>query len=36
MAAIGYYHSHTPGLSTAYQEKVLAAAGTLFARQLKR
>jgi hypothetical protein len=36
MAAIGYYHSHTPGLSTAYQEKVLAAAGALFARNLKR
>lgn len=30
MAAIGYYHSHTPGLASAYQTKVLAAAGTLF------
>jgi soluble lytic murein transglycosylase-like protein len=33
MAAIGYYHSHTPGLSAAYQDKVLAAASTLFNRQ---
>jgi hypothetical protein len=32
MVAIGYYHSHTPSLSAAYQEKVLAAAGTLFRR----
>jgi hypothetical protein len=30
MAAIGHYHSHTPELSAAYQERVLAAAGTLF------
>ena len=30
MVAIGYYHSHTPGLASAYQTKVLAAAGTLF------
>jgi soluble lytic murein transglycosylase-like protein len=30
MIAIGYYHSHTPGLSAAYQQKVLDAAGTLF------
>jgi hypothetical protein len=36
MAAIGHYHSHTPGLSTAYQDKVVAAAGTLFARQRKQ
>ncbi|WP_428487830.1 lytic transglycosylase domain-containing protein [Rhodopila sp.] len=33
MAAIGYYHSHTPGLSAVYQDKVLAAATALFARQ---
>jgi hypothetical protein len=31
MAAIGYYHSHTPALSMAYQQKVLSAAVTLFA-----
>ena len=30
MVAIGHYHSHTPALSAAYQEKVLAAAGALF------
>ena len=30
MVAIGHYHSHTPGLASAYQTKVLAAAGTLF------
>jgi hypothetical protein len=30
MTAIGYYHSHTPALSAAYQQKVLDAAGTLF------
>jgi Transglycosylase SLT domain len=36
MAAIGYYHSHTPGLSTAYQDKVLTAATVLFARQHKQ
>lgn len=33
MTAIGYYHSHTPGLSTAYQDKVVAAAGALFKRK---
>jgi hypothetical protein len=33
MAAIGHYHSHTPGLSIDYQDKVVAAAGALFARQ---
>jgi hypothetical protein len=33
MAAIGYYHSHTPGLGAAYQDKVLAAAIALFVRQ---
>src|ERR1700712_1280324 len=32
MAAIGHYHSHTPGLSATYQHKVLAAASTLFNR----
>jgi hypothetical protein len=31
MTAIGYYHSHTPALSIAYQQKVLSAAVTLFA-----
>ena len=30
MVAIGHYHSHTPGLASAYQIKVLAVAGTLF------
>jgi hypothetical protein len=30
MVAIGHYHSHTPALSAAYQEKVLSAAQTLF------
>ncbi len=30
MAAIGHYHSHAPGLASAYQTKVLAAAMTLF------
>jgi hypothetical protein len=33
MIAIGYYHSHTPVLSEAYQQKVLAAAETLFIRK---
>jgi hypothetical protein len=28
--AVGYYHSHTPALRSAYQDKVLAAAVTLF------
>jgi soluble lytic murein transglycosylase-like protein len=32
MIAIGYYHSHTPALSTEYQQKVLAAAAGLFRR----
>ncbi|WP_428489711.1 lytic transglycosylase domain-containing protein [Rhodopila sp.] len=36
MAAIGYYHSHSPGLGAAYQEKVIAAAGGLFSRQRQR
>jgi hypothetical protein len=36
MAAIGYYHSHTPGLGEAYRDKVVAAAGALFAHQPKR
>jgi hypothetical protein len=35
MVAIGYYHSHTPALSAAYQQKVLSAAGTLFAGNRK-
>jgi len=30
LLAVGYYHSHTPTLSAAYQAKVLAAATTLF------
>ncbi len=30
MVAVGYYHSHTPALSADYQQKVLAAATTLF------
>jgi hypothetical protein len=33
MAAIGHYHSHTPELSAAYQDKVLAAASAMFNRQ---
>jgi hypothetical protein len=36
MAAIGYYHSHTPGLGSAYQEKVIAAAGAMFGRTRTR
>lgn len=32
LTAVGYYHSHTPALGSAYQRQVLAAAGTLFAR----
>jgi hypothetical protein len=36
MAAIGYYHSHTPGLGTEYQDKVIAAATALFSRQNRR
>jgi len=35
MVAIGHYHSHTPALSSAYQQKVLSAAGTLFAGNRK-
>jgi hypothetical protein len=30
MVAIGYYHSHTPALGAAYQQKVLEAAMALF------
>ncbi len=30
MRAIGHYHSHTPGLSRDYQERVLSAAQALF------
>jgi hypothetical protein len=36
MIAIGYYHSHTPTLGIAYQQKVLAVAGTLFDRYKNR
>ncbi len=36
MMAIGYYHSHTPGIGAAYQEKVIAAAGAIFSRQRTR
>jgi hypothetical protein len=31
MVAIGYYHSHTPALSAAYQQKIMNAAASLFA-----
>ena len=30
MLAIGYYHSHTPALSTLYEQRVLTAAGRMF------
>lgn len=30
MRAVGYYHSHTPGLASAYQAQVLSAATRLF------
>jgi hypothetical protein len=36
MTAVGHYHSHTPALSADYQQKVLAAATTLFKGQQKR
>jgi soluble lytic murein transglycosylase-like protein len=36
MLAIGYYHSHTPDLGSAYQQKVLAAAGLLFQKRRDR
>jgi hypothetical protein len=36
MRAIGYYHSHTPGLGGAYQDKVLDAAQALFAHSARR
>jgi soluble lytic murein transglycosylase-like protein len=36
MAAIGYYHSHTPGLGAVYQDKVVAAATALFSRASKQ
>lgn len=36
MVAIGYYHSHTPALSSAYQQKVVAAAATLFSGRQSR
>jgi Transglycosylase SLT domain len=35
LAAVGHYHSHTPTLSTAYRQKVLTAAVTLFVRPMK-
>jgi hypothetical protein len=33
MVAIGYYHSHTPYLSSIYQQKVLSSAEALFTRR---
>jgi hypothetical protein len=36
MLAIRYYHSHTPALGSAYQQKVLAAAGNLFEKRQGR
>lgn len=33
MVAIGHYHSHTPALSRAYQERVIGAAEALFRRR---
>jgi hypothetical protein len=36
MLAIGYYNSHTPILGSAYQKKVLAAAGILFQKRQDR
>jgi hypothetical protein len=36
MVAIGYYHSHTPALSSAYEQKVVAAAATLFSGKPSR
>ncbi|MFL5253208.1 MAG: lytic transglycosylase domain-containing protein [Rhodopila sp.] len=35
LAAVGYYHSHTPGLGAVYRQKVLMAAISLFVRQPK-
>lgn len=35
MAAIGRYHSHTPALGMAYQQKVLAKARTMFSPETK-
>jgi hypothetical protein len=32
MLAIGYYHSHTPGLRAPYEEQVVTAASRLFRR----
>jgi hypothetical protein len=32
MRAVGFYHSHTPGLSQVYQQKVLTAAIKMFTR----
>jgi hypothetical protein len=36
MVAIGYYHSHTAPLGSAYQQKVLAAAAMLFKKRPDR
>jgi hypothetical protein len=33
LVAVGYYHSHTPSLSRAYQERVLSAAQALYGRR---
>ena len=33
MRAVGYYHSHTPSLASAYQAHVLSAATRLFVRK---
>lgn len=33
LVAIGYYHSHTPDLSAAYELKVIRAAADLFSRR---
>jgi soluble lytic murein transglycosylase-like protein len=35
MAAIGRYHSHTPALGMAYQQKVLAKARAMFRTPIK-
>ena len=36
MRAVGYYHSHTPGLNQSYQITVRSAAGRLFGLQPSR
>ncbi|PPQ34546.1 lytic transglycosylase domain-containing protein [Rhodopila globiformis] len=35
LAAVGFYHSHTPALGAAYRQKVLGAAIMLFVRHMK-